>query len=132
MRRIWLTLSIFGLAVLVPASSQAGYVAIDSASCTKDADGSGFCTGTLRGFRKSGGANDRATFSLQNGLVTFSATLNGKNYVCGFYGPADNTYAWLFAQAVTQGNGTFLIAWDTTGGCTTNGYTQGSPYSTYQ
>ena len=129
MRRMWLTFSIFALAALVPASSLAGYAAPDSAFCTKEADGSGYCRGTLRGFRKSAGANDQANFSVKGGLVTFSASLNGKSYACGFYTRPD--FGVPFAAAVTQTNGYFLITWVADGNCDITTHTHGSSYTSY-
>lgn len=131
MRRMWLTFSIFALAALVPASSLAGYATADFASCTKEADGTGYCRGTLRGFRKSPGANDQANFNVQGALVSFSASLNGKSYACVFNGSAAAVDYRLFAMGVTQTNGFFLIAWGPDGLCATNGYAHGSSYTSY-
>jgi len=130
MRRILITLSILGLAALAPASSQAGYAAGDSASCTKYSDGSGYCSGTMRGFRKSGGANDQVyLYITAAGMVNFTANLNSKGYACVF--STSTTSIVQFATAVTQANGYFVISWDSSGACGTSYYYQGSAYSTY-
>ena len=130
MRRILITLSILGLAVLAPTSSQAGYAAGDSASCTKYSDGSGYCSGTMRGFRKSGGANDQVSLYITwAGLVSFNANLNNKGYSCLF--STSSTSLMQFATAVTQANGYFVISWDSGGACGYSYYYQGSAYSTY-
>jgi hypothetical protein len=128
MRRLLITLSVLGFVALTPESSQAGYVAADSASCTKYSDGSGYCSGTMRGFRQSSGTYDQAIFYVTPTFVSFNASLAGTGYGCMFSTTSVGIMA--FATAATQTNGYFLVSWDSNGYCGTSYYYQGSSYST--
>src|SRR5262249_7146562 len=89
MRRIVLSALFMIAAMLGATDGHAGYVAIDSAYCSKDSTGAGWCGGTMRGFRNDPGANTYAEFSFQHDslILWFMANYGGQYFSCSFPDP---------------------------------------------
>jgi hypothetical protein len=104
------------LAISSPA--HAGQVS-DSASCSKNPDGSGSCYGSYAGFRNTSGPGDYAEFvGGTNGAsndITFYASLAGSFYSCDVN--LSTTPTWLLSGQMT-GHSYFAVNWNSSGQCT--------------
>jgi hypothetical protein len=118
-----------GLVLLaVPGAIRAGYVSLDWGGCTKDASGSGYCYGTMRGFKNGPDINDRAEFySNHDGIVSFYGRWAGQTYSCVFPIPSTPTVR-EFASFVAATNGFFVVMFNASGGCTYGYAYRGSGY----
>jgi hypothetical protein len=122
------------VSVSVPASSEAGYQYPNAAFCWKSTDGSGYCSGTMSGFRNNSDAGAYAGFvstELSTGQ-TFYASVNGGFYACGVL-PAYGTPTSLVNMWPTAANfrGLFEISWNSSGACTTLSLYNGSAYASF-
>lgn len=109
--------AVCGAALLLarPNASEAGYT-YESAYCTTNSDGSGYCQGTFLGFRNAPGAYDYAQFQNNTtpGYVPkiFYASYLGKLYAC--IPDGDIAAIWPMAMAT---RGYFNLVWDASGTC---------------
>jgi len=86
----------------------------DGAYCAKNPDGSGWCGGTMRGFRNDPGPNTYALFALgHDGTFGFTANYGNQYFRCDFATPP----APAFQSAVASGNGYFNVYWNAAGSC---------------
>jgi hypothetical protein len=117
---------LFALVVLASVSpSHAGYQ-FKSASCYRNSDGSGSCSGTLLGFRTLGTPNYYAEFFASTWLPAAFIGYTDTYYACT---PNDAVKAlWPMAMA---NQGEFYIAWDAHSTCTTLGLYNESSASNY-
>ena len=111
--------AVFALALfaLWPARSEAGesYGPYPS-SCGKNADGSGYCLGTIAGFRASSDTTAWAAFNVNtSGSISagLSAGYSGKYFNCYTY----NAPLVARISQLTTDNVVFYLAWDATGVC---------------
>jgi hypothetical protein len=104
-------------AMLVSERSNAGFSYIGSPSCSKNADGSGSCTGSFISFRNSPGMYDYVDFSASayptGTYPYFGANLNNVYYYCSV--PAGMAVAW---QTALTFRSSFTIQWDQNANCT--------------
>jgi hypothetical protein len=106
--------------VAVAKRSNAGLTLGQNAVCTKNADGSGNCTGTFVGFRNSPGSGDFMGFEVTSILsgttvkpkLVFGASYAGATYSCH----ASEAYlsTWTVAMA-SRGN--VAVSWDKDQNC---------------
>lgn len=124
-----LTVSVVGLA---STKSYAGWQFTPGAYCTKLSDGSGYCNGSMIGFRNATDPSAYAYFGLSysSGSLSgsFSAYLNGVYYSCtaapAMYQPLSTSIGNgltavplpIWQQALTP-QATFMIQWNSSGGC---------------
>jgi hypothetical protein len=113
--------ALFALAVfaLAPSRSEAGLnYGTFPAYCTKNADGSGHCKGSLAGFRASSDPNAYVDIFVSEtatwGIADFFASINGTFMSCWTNNAVmvDRLF-WLSSHP-----GVFVVIWDTTGTCT--------------
>jgi hypothetical protein len=119
--------------LLAAVPSQAGTPIQSYASCTQEADGSGWCTGTPKGFRTTRDPADYYEFDLYATSPSaidgdFEAHIGGNDYGCLTPGNSldgsqsgeddllDGQVAKLWRQAVNN-QGSFEIFWDVNGYC---------------
>ncbi len=102
-------------ALVMPAVSQAGDGAQFSPDCVKYTDGSGYCRGSMKGFRNSSFADSWVSFEMEVALgwSTFYARHNGQNYTCY----PDQATSARFASAMAS-NGYFYVKWNASAVCT--------------
>jgi hypothetical protein len=112
----------------IASPSLAGFTSWVSPSCTKNADGSGWCSGSFRAFRDHADPNARADFYLNHyGAVSFYAQLNGQAYSCFF--DATSPYVATFGSAAGQQiDQFFAVAFTKEGKCSYGYLYQGSSY----
>lgn len=103
-------------ALAVPGRSEAGDTSYVSPDCVKYSDGSGYCRGSMLGFRNSPYTDAWAVFetNLTNNWTYFFAKYNGQYFACY----PDAATSARFASAMAA-NGYFYVRWDTTSTCTT-------------
>ena len=119
----------FALVGLVPAVADAG-AQYTMASCSKNADFSGSCSGNFLGFRNNSDYDARAYFYVNsNGTMGFSARLNGISYSCSV-NSAYPAMVDIFPQLMTA-RGYFYLTWDSAGNCTYTMFYNGSQYANY-
>jgi hypothetical protein len=107
------------LGIMLANSAFAGSPPDNYASCYKYADGSGYCQGTLQGFRNSSGADDLVsilTYSRFSGFeeLSFYARHLNINYTC----ESSSSLLLTQARAISGTNFVFRIEWNTSGTCT--------------
>lgn len=116
-------------ALLGATEGHAGYTH-QSASCFKNADGSGECRGTFAGFRASPNPGDYAYFQYNStpGYVTYAfyATYNGVFYMC-----APNATLVSMWDVIQNNRGYFNISWNASGTCTNIWINNGSYTQTF-
>jgi hypothetical protein len=102
--------------MLLPTLAHAGVQATDTANCVVHTDGSGFCSGTLAGFRNSSGGGDYAGFQVSTINRFFQASFGGKYFMCvsstDVPGGMDQQ-GWVAASATRS----FFVQWDKAGNC---------------
>lgn len=103
-------------ALAAPGRSEAGESYNYPPNCSKNADGSGSCQGSMKGFRNSTYADAYATFeiNLVNNWTYFYARYNNQSFSCY----PDATTADRYAAALAS-NGYFYVVWNSSGTCTT-------------
>lgn len=103
-------------ALAAPGRSEAGDSYSYAPNCSKNADGSGYCQGSMKGFRNSTYADAYATFeiNLVNNWTYFYARYNNQSFSCY----PDATTADRYAAALAS-NGYFYVVWNSSGTCTT-------------
>lgn len=96
--------------------SRAGYTS-QSASCSKNADGSGSCSGTFLGFRNSANSGDWVYFQYNStpGYVTYAFYAN---YAGVFYSCTPNSTLQAVWPMIQSNRGYFNISWDASATCT--------------
>jgi hypothetical protein len=111
-------------------AAEAGWSA-EMASCTKNADGSGNCYGTLTGFRNHSGANTNVYFQqLFYGSRGFGYLFNnGTTTVSGWCTP-NTTVASIWPMVMAH-RGYFAIYWDASGVCNELYLYHGSGYTDF-
>jgi hypothetical protein len=116
-----LALVAFVLTLAAAHSSQAGRVDNVYPNCVRNADGSGYCNGTLDGFRNyPGDSTVYASFSNSVGTYTykaFNAHFNGQNFGCN----AANSVPDIIANWPKANLGMsfyFEVDWNSSGVCT--------------
>jgi len=118
--------AVAAILILASAPSEAGYVSLDTAGCVTNADGSGYCYGTKRGFRNDAHPGSRAEFYVNHeGRVMFIGELGGLWHSCWF---ASSTQSTMFASFAAQTNGFFVVSFNASGTCTYGYAYQGSDY----
>ncbi len=108
-------------------AAHAGQVG-DSAYCSKNADGSGYCYGTFAGFRNTSNYNDFAEFyspPLGNSTASFSFYASFNGVWCSCTASASTTPAWLLTTALTA-HSYFSISWDSNAACTLTNFINAS------
>ena len=117
MKNVLLTLGAVFVFCMLPGVAHAGADNSNWAYCTKAADGSGYCSGSPAGFKKSPGAGDQSKFiSTTYGYVWFNAYLANVNYTCTF--PFNSANTNNLYNLLMLNRGEFNISWDKTGTCT--------------
>ena len=103
-------------ALAAPGQSEAGDSYAYPPNCAKNADGSGYCQGSMKGFRYSPYADAWAQFEIDvaNNWTYFFAKYNSQYFSC--YPNA--TTSDRFASAMAS-NGYFYVVWNSSGTCTT-------------
>jgi hypothetical protein len=117
-------MAFLGTASAVMAASVVGHAGAgpdNAATCQKNADSSGSCTGTLYGFRHTSNGGDMAEFdstALTNSTNNwyFSATLSGVTYTCSV--PSSSTALVAMGPSVLAWSGWFSLHWNSSGSCT--------------
>lgn len=119
MKRATTLFGLIGIVGFVPGPASAGltmssgtnYSVVCGASVGSDGVSIGACMGTMQAFRSSSDPNAYASIQVRsNGVAYFSASLNGKNFICmlpdtydaqylaGFAGDLANSYFKVFAK----------------------------------
>jgi hypothetical protein len=100
-------------------SAHAGLSNPNGATCTKNADGSGVCSGTIKGFRNTANSTDYVEFAYNSdpSFVTraFYASFNGQFMGCSPTATSVVSSVWPMAMDNTD---SFQITWDASGTCT--------------
>jgi hypothetical protein len=113
------TLFALGLIALAPFRSEAGFTSTPFSYCYKAADGSGYCQGTLAGFRANSDPNAWASLtarSAANGQWGwFYASINGSFYSCSAF---SSPVIARFGNAATAPSAVFTVFWSASGECT--------------
>jgi hypothetical protein len=110
-----------GAAVAMTAMTVTGHAGegqYNYAWCSKNADGSGNCGGSLYGFRHTPNATDYAEFVVQSSATTwyFNGSYNGANYSCSV--PSTNPSLGAMAPLAIANHGWFNLNWNSSGQCT--------------
>lgn len=111
-----LALGVVAVAALVaPGVSQAGDATQYVPECVKYTDGSGYCRGSMKGFRNSTYADAWVQFEtdVATGWTYFFARYNGLGYGCY----PDTASSARFASAMAS-NGYFMVRWNASAVCT--------------
>jgi hypothetical protein len=100
----------------VPGRSEAGDSSYVLPDCVKYTDGSGYCRGSMKGFRNSSYADAWATFEadITGSWTYFFARYNNQYFSC--YPNTDTSSRYASALAA---NGYFYVRWDSSATCTT-------------
>lgn len=103
-------------ALAAPGRSEAGDSYSYPPNCSKNADGSGYCQGSMKGFRNSTYADAWAQFEIDvaSNWTYFFARYNNQYFSCY----PDATTSNRFASAMAE-NGYFYVVWNSSGTCTT-------------
>jgi hypothetical protein len=105
--------------MLVASDVRAGTVNAPYAGCYKASDGSGYCYGSLLGFRDTAIYSEYATFESDyfagGPAQSFSAYLNGNYYSCFAPRPGN---AGAFEWPAGAASRLFSIFWNSAGQCT--------------
>jgi hypothetical protein len=112
--------------------ASAGYT-YEASSCFQNADGSGYCTGTMRGWRYNEQSTSYATFyETDAGTKYFIAryTVSGAPSAGTYSCTPDSAVGAMWAEAVAN-RGRFSIYWNTSGACYALYLYNGSAYSTF-
>lgn len=112
--------------------ASAGYT-YEADSCFQNADGSGYCYGTMRGWRYNDQATSYATFyETDAGTKAFIAryTVSGAPSPGTYSCTPDATVAAMWSDAILN-RGRFYIYWNTSGTCYSLSLYNGSAYSTF-
>src|SRR5262245_39950844 len=103
-------------AVLLLAAPVRAGSTFQDAYCSKNADGSGLCYGTFRGFRASTDPTASANFQQTSaGDLGFQANWHGSPNVCVAARTSSVGAMWPVAMA---SSGWFAITWNSLGQCT--------------
>jgi len=124
-----LSLAVLGAAAVAEAGS-----ATEFASCYKAADGSGYCYGTMQGFRNHANPNTYLSFvedsygrkSMSGSFPLSSPTGAASNFSC-----APNAAVAAMWPRVMQHRGYIEVYWDVNGTCQAMWLMQGSHYTDF-
>jgi hypothetical protein len=134
MKRFMKTLApVVSLAALGFGSVASAGDTFEAHSCYQNADGSGSCSGTMRGWRASTQTTAYASFyEYDTGSKYFYAryTVSGAPSPGTFSCTPDASVASMWADAQAH-RGLFYIYWNTTGTCYSLSLYNGSAYATY-
>ena len=111
----WVLSGVAVAALVAPGASQAGDSTQFSPDCVKYSDGSGYCRGSMKGFRNSSFADAWVQFETDvgNGWTFFFARYNGRSFACY----PDSASSARFASALAS-NGYFEVRWNPSAVCT--------------
>lgn len=137
MKRATALFSLISILGFAPAPASAGltmasgtnYTVACGASVGSDGVSVGSCMGTMQAFRSSSDPNAYAALQVRaNGVAYFTASLNGKNFLCMFPDTFDAQYLASFAGDLA--NAHFKV-FARAGVCTDVTIERGSPWPKY-
>ena len=125
-------LPVVSVAVLGVASGASASTPIESASCSKNTDGSGSCTGSLLGFRNHSAASTYARFYKHaTGAKSFTAAYTPSSGTVTYYScTPDAAVAAIWDRAMRH-RAYFSISWNADGTCTSLYLSNNTQYANY-